>query len=95
MLDDASLSDKLGVARLWFNRAMAGEMPFTARTAKRFGELLGQCEHEAAMAAARLDIAHATVALLEGQRTLATLDTTEPLTREQRSEAVQREGSDA
>jgi len=73
MLDEMTLSDKLKVAQVWFERAAEGDMPFTEHTSKRFGELLRQCQHEAAIAAASLDIEKATVALLEGRQALARL----------------------
>jgi hypothetical protein len=74
MLDDMVLSDKLKVAQVWFERASNDDMPFTPYTTRRFGELLQQCQHEAAMLAANLDIAHATIALLEGRKELARLE---------------------
>lgn len=74
MLDQLTLSDKLKVAQVWFERAAGGDMPFTEHTAQRFGELLQQCQHEAAMTAANLDIAQATIALLEGRHALALLE---------------------
>jgi len=73
MLDQLTLSDKLKVAHVWFGRAFGDDMPFTDHTAKRFGELLQQCQHEAAIAAARLDIAEANLALMEGRHALALL----------------------
>lgn len=78
MLDDMTLSDKLKVAKVWFERAASGDMPFTPYTTQRFGELLQQCQHEAAMAAAYLDIAQANLALLEGRHALASLATSDP-----------------
>ena len=47
MLDDASLADKLAVAREWFRRSRTGEFQFTGRHADKFAELLEQCEHDA------------------------------------------------
>lgn len=79
MLDQLTLSDKLKVAQVWFERASTGDMPFTEHTAQRFGELLQQCQHEAAIAAANLDIAQANVALLEGRQALARLERPNPV----------------
>lgn len=78
MLDQLTLSDKLKVAQVWFERAASGDMPFTNHTAQRFGELLQQCQHEAAVTAANLDIAKANVALLEGRQQLARLEQPHP-----------------
>lgn len=67
MLDQMTLSDKVTVLRLWFQRAQDGEMPFTPYTKRRYEELLRDCAHDAAMLAARLDLALANLALAEGR----------------------------
>jgi len=70
MLDGMSLDNKLTVVREWFRRAQAGEFDLSGPQARRFADLLTDCEHQAHVMAVQAHIDAGRIVVLDAQLAL-------------------------